>query len=79
MRQINISPESFIKKEYDQEKLEEARKDETKIVSVTGSIYDTKPSAMKEILTDLYSKRKSHKQRHLELEIEIQKLKKNRS
>ncbi len=77
MRQINISPESYITKEYDQKKLEEARKDPEKIVSVTGAIYHKEPSAMKEILTELYSKRKVHKKRHLELEIEIQTLKKN--
>jgi len=76
MRQINISPESFVKKESDPEKLEEYRKDPTKIVSVTGAVYDNKPSAMKAILTELYSKRKTHKKRHLGLEIEIQKLKK---
>ena len=76
MRQINISPESFIKKEFNQEKLEEYRKDPDKIVSVTGAVYDKKPSAMKEILTELYAERKKHKRRHLDLEIEIQKLKK---
>ncbi len=31
---------------------------------------------MKEVLTELYSERKKHKRRHLDLEIEIQKLKK---
>ncbi len=76
MRQINISPESFIKKEMNQEKLAELRKDKTKIVSVTGAVYHKEDSAMKDILTELYSKRKVHKKRHLELEVEIQKLKK---
>jgi DNA polymerase elongation subunit (family B) len=76
MRQINISPESYIKKEMNHEKLEELRKDKTKIVSVTGAVYHKEDSAMKEILTELYSKRKKHKKRHLELEVEIQKLKK---
>jgi DNA polymerase elongation subunit (family B) len=76
MRQINISPESYIKKELNQEKLEEYRKDPDKIVSVTGAVYHKQPSAMKEILTELYSERKKHKRRHLDLEIEIQKLKK---
>jgi len=76
MRQINISPESFIKKEFNQEKLEEYRKDPSKIVSVTGAVYHKKDSAMKEILTELYAERKKHKKRHLELEIEIRELKK---
>lgn len=76
MRQINISPESYIKKEMNHEKLEELRKDKSKIVSVTGAVYHKEDSAMKEILTELYSKRKTHKKRHLELEVEIQKLKK---
>ena len=76
MRQINISPESFIKKEMNQEKLAELRKDKTKIVSVTGAVYHKEDSAMKDILTELYSKRKVHKQKHLKLEVEIQKLKK---
>lgn len=76
MRQINISPESYITKEHNKEKLEEYRKDPTKIVSVTGAVYDTKPSAMKEVLTELYTERKKHKRKHLDLEIEIQKLKK---
>jgi len=76
MRQINISPESFIKKETNQEKLDELRKDKTKIVSVTGAVYHKEDSAMKDILTELYSKRKVHKQKHLKLEVEIQKLKK---
>ena len=58
------------------EKLEELRKDKTKIVSVTGAVYHKEDSAMKEILTELYSKRKTHKKRHLELEVEIRKLKK---
>ena len=76
MRQINISPESFIKKEFDKEKLEEYRKDPEKIVSVTGAVYHKKPSAMKEVLTELYTERQKHKRRHLDLELEIQKLKK---
>lgn len=76
MRQINISPESFIKKEHSQEKLEIYRKDPTKIVAVTGAVFDKKPSAMKSILTELYTERKKHKRKHLDLEIEIQKLKK---
>ena len=76
MRQINISPESYITKEFNQEKLDEYRKDPDKIVSVTGAVYHKKPSAMKEVLTELYAERKKHKRKHLDLEIEIAKLKK---
>lgn len=68
MRQYNISPESFITKTQDQTKLEEYRKDPKYIVSVTGAVYDTELSVLKEILTDLYSKRKIYKKRHLAIE-----------
>lgn len=74
MRQINISPESFIKKERSPEKLSEYKKDNQKIVAINGSIFHKKDSAMKEILSELYSQRKSFKKRYLQLEIEIQKL-----
>jgi hypothetical protein len=69
MRQYNVSPESFITKTSDSKKLEDYRKNEDYIVSVTGAIYDNKEnSVLKEILTDLYGKRKFYKNRHLEIE-----------
>jgi DNA polymerase elongation subunit (family B) len=69
MRQYNISPESFITKTQDPATLEKYRNDENYIVSVTGAIYDNKDtSVLKEILTDLYTKRKKFKNRHLDIE-----------
>jgi len=76
MRQYNISPESFITKTQDQTKLDEYRKDPKYIVSVTGAVYDAEVSVLKEILTDLYSKRKFFKNRHLEIERLLAKIKK---
>jgi DNA polymerase-2 len=76
MRQFNISPESFIKKETDPAKIEEAKKDRSKIVAASGSIYGTELSVMKEILTNLYSDRRKHKDLHLELERYLAKRKK---
>jgi DNA polymerase elongation subunit (family B) len=76
MRQYNISPESFITKTQDKTKLDEYRKDPKYIVSVTGAVYDSEVSVLKEILTDLYSKRKFNKNRHLEIERLLAKIKK---
>jgi DNA polymerase elongation subunit (family B) len=77
MRQYNISPESFVVKHTDEERLRPYRDNEDYIVSVTGSVYDNKKtSVLKEILTDLYSKRKFYKNRHLEIERKLSKLKK---
>lgn len=69
MRQYNISPESFIKKEKDQEQYEAYQKDPSKIACVTGTIYDNSSvSVMKEIMTNLYGKRKVHKKLYLDIE-----------
>jgi DNA polymerase elongation subunit (family B) len=69
MRQYNVSPESFINKWTDPSKLEDFKKNPEYIVSVTGAVYDNKEvSVLKEILTDLYGKRKFYKNRHLEIE-----------
>ena len=68
MRQYNISPESFIEKTSNPQKLEEYRKDPKYVVSVTGAVYDTELSVLKEILSDLYTKRKVYKNRHLDIE-----------
>jgi DNA polymerase elongation subunit (family B) len=68
MRQYNISPESFIEKTSNEDKLETYRKDPKYIVSVTGAVYDTETSVLKEILTNLYSQRKQYKKRHLDIE-----------
>lgn len=76
MRQYNVSPESFIEKTTNQQKLEEYKKDPKYIVSVTGAVYDNETSVLKEILTDLYSKRKGYKNRHLDIERLLAKRKK---
>ena len=77
MRQFNVSPESFITKTADQSKIEKYKNDPNFIVSVNGAIYDNKEvSVLKEILTNLYSERKRNKNRHLEIERKLAKIKK---
>ena len=77
MRQFNVSPESFITKTQDTDKLEKHKADSNFIVSTTGAIYDNKEvSVLKEILTTLYSERKRKKNIHLEIERKMSKLKK---
>jgi DNA polymerase elongation subunit (family B) len=69
MRQYNISPESFITKTSNSQTIEDYQKNPDYIASVTGAVYDNKEiSVLKEILTDLYTKRKHYKNRHLEIE-----------
>jgi DNA polymerase elongation subunit (family B) len=76
MRQFNVSPESFIEKTSDANKLEEYRKDPKYIVSVTGAVYNNEMSVLKEILSDLYKQRKVYKNRHLDIERLLNKKKK---
>jgi DNA polymerase elongation subunit (family B) len=76
MRQFNVSPESFIEKTTDQNRLEKYRNDDNYIVSVTGAVYNKDLSVLKEILTNLYSKRKIYKNRHLDIERLLNKKKK---
>lgn len=76
MRQFNVSPESFIEKTSDTKKLEKYQNDEQYIVSVTGAVYKNEVSVLKEILTDLYTQRKVHKNRHLDIERLLNKKKK---
>jgi DNA polymerase elongation subunit (family B) len=77
MRQFNISPESFIKKTTSQQVLENYKNDKNFIVAVTGAIYDkTKESVLKEILDDLYSKRRLYKDKYLLIEKKISEIKK---
>lgn len=75
MRQYNISPESFIEKTTNVEKLESYKKDPNYIVSVTGAVYKSELSVLKVILTDLFTKRKQYKNRHLAIEKIISKKK----
>jgi len=64
MRQLNVSPESFIKKVDPDKRDKEKSKD--LIVSVTGAVYDNKQSILKDILTRLYSQRKEYKKKYFE-------------
>ncbi len=66
MRQMNVSPESFIKK-VDPDKRDKEKSDKT-IVSVTGAVYDTERSILKEVLTRLYSQRREYKKKSFELQ-----------
>lgn len=77
MRQFNISPESFIKKTTSPQVLENYKNDKNFIVAVTGAIYDKKEeSVLKEILDDLYSKRRLYKDKYLLIEKKISELEK---
>ena len=66
MRQMNVSPESFIKK-VDPDKREKEKSEKT-IVSVTGAVYDTERSILKDVLTRLYSQRREYKKKSFELQ-----------
>ena len=66
MRQMNVSPESFVKKVKPEMRNEERGND--KIVAVTGAVYDKEDSILKEILTDLYSQRREYKKKSFELQ-----------
>jgi hypothetical protein len=72
MRQINISPESFIKKIDPVEAQKEKSSD--KIVSVTGAIYKKEDSILKNILTELYTNRKVYKGESKKYQVEAEKL-----
>jgi DNA polymerase elongation subunit (family B) len=66
MRQMNISPESFLKK-VEPEKREKEKSNDT-IVSVTGAVYSTERSILKDVLTRLYSQRREYKSKSFELQ-----------
>ena len=74
MRQINVSPDSFIKKVDPTKKDQEVAED--RIVSVTGAVYKTEESILKQILGDLYSKRKVYKKTYFDLSMDADKLEK---
>jgi DNA polymerase elongation subunit (family B) len=80
MRQMNVSPESFKKKVTPEKRKEE--EGENSIVSVTGAVYDTERSILKDVLTRLYDQRKEYKkesfrlqQKAYDLEQELKSLK----
>ena len=66
MRQLNVSPESFIKKVKPENRESEIGND--RIVSVTGAVYDTERSVLKDVLTRLYDQRKEYKKESFRLQ-----------
>lgn len=74
MRQLNVSPDSFIKKVAPTEG--EKEKAEDRMVSVTGAVYKKEDSILKNILTDLYNQRKTYKKKFFEMEIKADDLRK---
>lgn len=74
MRQLNVSPDSFIKKVSPTEG--EKEKAEDRMVSVTGAVYKKEDSILKNILTDLYNQRKTYKKKFFEMEIKADDLRK---
>ena len=66
MRQMNVSPESFLKKVKPEEGANQ--KSDKTIVSVTGAVYDTERSILKDVLTRLYSQRREYKKKSFELQ-----------
>jgi len=66
MRQMNVSPESLIKKVDPDKRKEEVADD--RIVAVNGAVYSTETSILKEILSDLYAQRKEYKKKSFELQ-----------
>lgn len=78
MRQMNVSPESFIKK-VEPEKRNTEKSNNT-IVSVTGAVYDKQQSILNAVLSRLYSQRREYKEKSLELQekaYELEQLLKN--
>ena len=66
MRQMNVSPESFKKKVSPDKRHEEIG--DNNIVSVTGAVYDTERSVLKDVLTRLYDQRKEYKKESFRLQ-----------
>ena len=63
---MNVSPESFLKKVKPEEGIKQ--KSDKTIVSVTGAVYDTERSILKDVLTRLYSQRREYKKKSFELQ-----------
>jgi len=66
MRQMNVSPESLIKKVDPSKRNAEIADD--RIVAVNGAVYNAETSILKDILSDLYSQRKDYKKKSFELQ-----------
>jgi len=72
MRQWNISPETFLGKNFDAD-----QQNENVIVTASGAAFDnSSDSVMRTILTEFYQKRKDSKKKAFEIEKEIDFLKK---
>jgi DNA polymerase elongation subunit (family B) len=68
MRQLNVSPESFIKKVKPE--MREREIGDERIVSVTGAVYSTERSILKDVLSRLYGQRKEYKKESFRLQQE---------
>ena len=66
MRQLNVSPESFIRKVKPEIRDKEVGDD--RIVSVTGAVYSTERSILKDVLSRLYDQRKTYKKESFRLQ-----------
>ena len=66
MRQMNVSPESFIKKVDPKDTSDEKADD--RIVAINGVVYKSEESILKRILADLYSQRREYKKKSFELQ-----------
>ena len=66
MRQLNVSPESLIRKVKPE--IREREIGDDRIVSVTGAVYSTKRSILKDVLTRLYDQRKEYKKESFRLQ-----------
>ncbi len=73
MRQMNVSPDSFIMK-VDPDVRNEYKQDD-RIVAVNGCVYSTKDSILKGILNRLYSQRKEYKKEMFKYEMEADEIK----
>jgi DNA polymerase elongation subunit (family B) len=74
MREMNVSPESFIKKINPSDVNKE--KGDDRIVSVNGAVYLTEESILKKILSRLYSQRKEYKKKSFEFQQQAYELEK---
>lgn len=73
MRQLNISPETFVKK-VDLKYIESNKTKDT-IISANGVIYDNTESSLKRILDELYGKRREYKKKFMEFKQKYHDLK----
>jgi DNA polymerase elongation subunit (family B) len=73
MRQWNISPESYLRNVTDKSEVDT----QTEIVTSSGAVFKKdRDSAFRAILTEYYAKRKASKREYMQIEEEIENLKK---